>query len=163
MVRPRIPTSRQLAEGDKSRLGKRVLAAKLTAEPRAQIGLPPAPEYLPEIARAVYGFWCEQLELMQIDHKPDAQVLEAASWAYFRATEAEAMVTREGQVIDEPILYKGTPIKGAFRKKRHPASVIAAAHWKLLKVFATEFGFLPLARTRLTVDNKPQDAVLVST
>jgi len=158
MPTPRKPTKTQVSEGDKSKLGKHVLAAKLAAEPHAQSGLPPAPKHLPKRAREVYEFWREQLELMQIDHKPDAQGLEAASMAYCRAVEAEMQVTREGQVIDEPMMYKGDPIKGLFRKKRHPASITAVANWLLVKAFITEYGLTPAARTRLTADRKPEAA-----
>jgi P27 family predicted phage terminase small subunit len=95
---------------------------------------------------------------MQIDHKPDAPALEAAAMAFCRAVDAELIVTREGAVVDEPIYYKGKRLRGAFRKKRHPASVIAANNWLLVKTFAVEFGLTPAARTRLTVDRKSSDA-----
>jgi P27 family predicted phage terminase small subunit len=151
----RKPTKRKVIEGDAGMRGKHVLAAKLAAEPHAQDGLPPAPKHLPKRAREVFEFWREQLELMQIDHRPDAQALEAASMAYCRAVEAELVVTREGSVVSEPVFYKGAPVPGAFRKKRHPASTVAQVNWMLVKQFVVEFGLTPAARSRITVDRKP--------
>jgi hypothetical protein len=51
MTKRRVPTSRQIIEGDKSKVGRHVLAAKLASEPHAQDGLPPAPQYLSARAR----------------------------------------------------------------------------------------------------------------
>src|SRR6516164_2227930 len=105
MARPRIPMSRQLAEGDKSKVGKGVLRAKLAAEPHPQSGLPPAPEYLPERAREAYEFWRAELRLMQLDHRPDGPALAAAALAYSRAIEAEMLIMREGVIVKDAIFY----------------------------------------------------------
>jgi len=158
MTKRRIPTAQKVNEGDKSKVGKHVLWQKLESEPRAAHGLPGAPAHLNARARAAWNFWREQLESMNLDHACDAVALEACCMAYARGVEAELTVSREGAIIDEPILYKGVPIPGEFRKKRHPASIVAAANWQLLKIFVVEFGLTPVARTRLTVEPRRQDA-----
>ena len=153
----RKTTTQKVLEGDKSKIGKHVLQRKLDAEPRAQSGLPPAPEYLPERARDAYEFWRAELELTQLDHTPDRVALEGAAMAYCRATEAELSVSREGAIVGEPVIYRGKPLSGVTRKKKHPAVTISNAAWSLMKIFCCEFGFTPLSRSRLTVEPR-QDA-----
>jgi P27 family predicted phage terminase small subunit len=158
MPTPRKPTQQKINEGDAHRSGRQALQRKLDAEPHAEHGLPPAPEYLPERARDAYEFWRAELELMQLDHTPDRVALEGAAVAYCRATEAELTVSREGAIVDEPVIYRGKPLSGVTRKKKHPAVTISNAAWSLMKIFCCEFGFTPLSRSRLTVEPRRQDA-----
>lgn len=158
MPKPRKTTTTKVIEGDKGKLGKRKLAAKLAAEPRAEDGLPHAPGHLPERARVAWEFWREQLEFMQLDHRPDAIALEAACLNYSRAVDADIKVNREGIILEEPVLYRGEPIPGIVRRKKNPAVTVSATCWMLVKAFVCEFGFTPVSRTRLTVENKTRGA-----
>jgi P27 family predicted phage terminase small subunit len=96
-------------------------------------------------------FWREQLELMHLDHRPDAIALEGACVNYARAVEADLIVRREGIVIDEPVFYQGKRLRGVTRQRKHPAATIATGAWLLFRAFAREFGLTPLSRTRLAV------------
>ena len=153
----RKTTTQKIIEGDAAQRGKGVLQRRLAAEPRAQHGLPDAPEYLNERARAAWYFWREQLEIMQIDHAPDAPGLAGACAAYARAIESELLIEREGAVIKEPIYYKGTPVLAAYRTRKHPAVTVAHTSWAIMKAFCVEFGLTPLSRTRLSIEHR-QDA-----
>jgi P27 family predicted phage terminase small subunit len=157
MPTPRKPIQLRINEGDARRRGKHVLQAKLAAEPRAQVGLPPAPKHLPPRARDVYETWRAELRLMQLDHCPDAIALEGAAMAYCRAVEAELIVEREGAIVDDAVFYQGKCLHGVTRVRKHPAVKIAAANWLLMKMFVVQFGLTPLSRTRLTIECR-QDA-----
>jgi len=117
---PRKTTTQKILEGDAGKRGKHVLQRRLAAEPHAQVGLPDAPAHLSARARAAWDFWREQLELMQLDHAPDAIALEGACVNYARAVEADLILTREGIVIDEPTFYRGERLRGVARRKKHP-------------------------------------------
>jgi P27 family predicted phage terminase small subunit len=149
----------KIREGDRRQRGKHVLQRQLAREPHPPRGLPDPPAHLSGRAREAWNFWREQLKVMDLDCACDAVALEAACVAYARGCEAELVVSREGAIVAEPIIYRGVPIPGEFRRRRHPASVVAAAQWQLLKVFVAQFGLSPLSRTRLTVDRKSSDAV----
>jgi len=148
MPTPRKPTQQKINEGDAHRLGKHRLQTKLAAEPHAQEGLPPAPEHMPPRAHDCYEFWRAELQAMQMDCAPDAQALEAAAMAYHRATEAEKQVTREGILINDPILHQGKRAPGVTRQKRHPCVGIAARNWLLMKAFLVQFSLTPAASAR---------------
>ena len=116
----RTPTQQKINEGDAGKRGKHVLQRKLAAEPPAPEGLPDAPPHLSGRARDAWNFWREQLEMMQLDHAPDAIALEGACVNYARAVEADLILTREGIVIDEPTFYRGERLRGVARRKKHP-------------------------------------------
>ena len=148
------PTTRKIIEGDASMRGKGKLQAKLASEPIAAKGLPDCPEYLTGKARTMWDFWKTELELMQLDARPDAGMLEGAAQAYARAVEAELILDREGIIVSEPVFYKGEPLAGIERTKKHPAITVAQASWALVIKFCSEFGLSPVSRSRLTIDRK---------
>jgi len=153
----RKPTARQVIEGDKSKRGKRKLWEKLQSEPIAQKGLPACPAHLDGRARESWNFLRTEIELMQLDARPDAVALEAVCVAYARAVAADIRLNAEGTVIEEPVLYKGEALPGYSRKKKHPAVNVSFAAWAQVRAFCCEFGLTPVSRTRLTVERKEQD------
>jgi phage terminase small subunit len=95
------PTAQQISEGDPRKLGKNKLREKLASEPNASKGLPGCPEHLNGRARAAWTFWCEELGKMNLDCRPDAQMLEGACVNYSRAVQADLQIEREGITVEE--------------------------------------------------------------
>jgi P27 family predicted phage terminase small subunit len=152
--RKRKPLKQQAAAGDPRKLGKGKLQQQLDAEPIAARGLPACPEHLEGRARAAWEFWRVELEAMQLDCRPDAQMLEGACSNYARAVQADLILAKDGPVVDEVVLYKGEILIGVVRKKKHPAVAVSNAAWALVKGFCSEFGLSPVSRTRLAIERK---------
>lgn len=149
------PTQLKIAEGDRRRVGKGTLQRRLEAEPIAQRGLGDAPAHLCALARQMWDFWRLELELMQLDSRPDRMILEGACVAYARAVAADTILHREGLIVRETVLYKGVGLQNVERNKKHPAIAVSNAAWTLVKAFCSELGLSPLSRTRLAIERKP--------
>ncbi len=145
----------QIAAGDPRKIGKAKLQKRLEAEPKATHGLPDCPRHLKGRARAAWAFWKEELEVMSLDSRPDAMMLEGACVNYARAVDADLIIAAGGIVLEEPILDKQETVVGT-KYKANPAIAISNAAWKLAKGFCSEFGLSPVGRTRLAVE-KPND------
>jgi P27 family predicted phage terminase small subunit len=145
----------QVAEGDPRKIGKRKLQQRLAAEPKATHGLPSCPRHLRGRARAAWNLWREELQVMDLDSRPDAMMLEGACVNYARAVEADAAVLAEGLEIHETIYGKKGEEVG-YRRKAHPLVAVSNKSWLLCKGFCSEFGLSPVSRTRLAVE-KPND------
>ena len=155
------PIARQLAEGDPLRRGKRKLREQLAAEPKATRGLPDCPRHLRGRERAAWKFWRTELKAIKMDFRPDAMMLEGACVNYARAVRADLMIAKEGPTIDQPIFdRKGKQI--GVRVKNHPALAISAAAWRQMHGFCSEFGFSPIARTRLAIEGDDGEGDLLS-
>jgi P27 family predicted phage terminase small subunit len=141
----------QLAEGDPRKIGKRKLARRASAEPKATHVLPPCPRHLRGRARAQWNLWRGELEVMNLGSRPDAAMLEGACVHYARAVEADLIIAAAGQIVEEPILNALEIVVGT-RLKTNPAVAISAKSWLLCKAFCSEFGFSPVSRTRLAVE-----------
>jgi P27 family predicted phage terminase small subunit len=144
-----------MSAGDPRKLGKKKLAARLAAEPKATKGLPTCPRHLRGRARVAWGFWAEELEGMGIDRRPDAMMLEGACVAYQQAVQADTIVAKEGPVcrlntVDPQTKY---PIE---KLKAHPAVSISRSAWAQVRAFGTEFGLSPVSRSRLAVEKNGQ-------
>jgi P27 family predicted phage terminase small subunit len=155
------PISRQIAEGDPSKHGKGKLREKLAAEPKAARGLPPCPAHIADPrAREAWGFWAEELASMNLDHRPDAQMLEGACVNYASAVKAGLEVARLGEVFHEPILSdEKDPETGKFKtigvkQKKNLWVQVRDRSWMLVHRFCSEFGLSPASRTRLTIEKK---------
>lgn len=149
------PTTIQIAAGDPSKLGKRKLQEKLESEPAATCGLPDCPGHLKGRARQVWTFWAEELAVMNLDRKPDAQMLEGACSAYDRAVEADIEVNDRGITIEEPLVNKLGDVVG-YKIKKNPAVDVSNAAWRQVRAFCSEFGFSPVSRTRLAVEKRDE-------
>jgi len=92
-------TAQRIAEGDPGKVGKGKLQEKLAAEPKASAGLPECPSHLKGRARGAWGFWAEELVVMNLDRKPDAM-------KYLESYEIERIVGAYSDNIQFPILLK---------------------------------------------------------
>lgn len=152
-------------DGDTRKLGKAKHEAQATESVPVSSGLPKCPAHLKGVARKAWVFLSEQLATMQQDRMPDAYTLEGVCVAYSQAIAADAILEREGQVVDEPVLHQGHPVvlradeDGSnpvylFKKKPHPAEGISRRAWAQYKTFCVEFGLSPVSRVRLSVQDR---------
>ena len=96
---------------------------------------------------------------MNLDCRPDAQMLEGACVNYSRAVDADLQVAREGITVEESTLDPESGEKILLKIKAHPAIAVSNQAWRLLHRFCSEFGLSPVSRTRLTIEKK-DDGVL---
>lgn len=147
------PAVLKAAQGDTRKLGARKFAEKLAAEPKATRGLPECPRHLRGRARAAWAFWSEELEVMNLDRRPDAHMLEGACIAYDRAVEADMILADEGITVKESIIDKRGEVV-VLKVKAHPAVAISRTAWQQMRAFSTEFGLSPVSRARLTIEKR---------
>ena len=146
--RKKKPNSVQIAAGDPRKLGKRKLQEKLESEPAASCGLPDCPDHLKGRARDTWHFWARELEVMQLDQRPDAHMLEGACVAYSQAVDADLEIQRTGITIKETYIADDGDVI-ILKIKKNPAVDISRAAWTQVRMFCTEFGFSPVSRARL--------------
>ena len=122
--RKRKPTERQIAEGDPRKRGVHKLDERKATQPKTSKGLPDCPEFLGEVAKESYEFWKQELELMDMDKRPYAQVLTAVSIAW--ESVVNAYKTKDQRELDRA--------------------------QKTFRSLASELGFTPAGLERLTVE-----------
>jgi P27 family predicted phage terminase small subunit len=149
------PTSQQISEGDPRKLGVHRLEQRLEAEAKASRGLPNCPSHLKGRARKAWKFWAEELERMNLDCRPDAQMLEGACVYYEAAVECYETIQKQGRLVAKRILDPQTNTLVVANVKPHPAVAQMNAAWLLLKAFCSEFGLSPVSRTRLSIEKAP--------
>lgn len=99
--------------------------------------------------------------MMNIDHRPDAMMLEGACVNYARAVLADQQLEREGITVEEKYVDEDSGEVIVLKVKKHPAVEVSNAAWRQVRAFCSEFGLSPVSRTRLTIDtNKNADADL---
>lgn len=135
--------SQKVLEGNP---GKRALKN----EPRPTLGDPPMPEGLTADARAEWFRVLPELRKMGILAVCDGADIAGYCQARARWLQAEAIVEKEGPVVDEPVLINGVATKFV-RKKKHPAVTVSNQAAVLMKSFAAELGLSPTSRARLDV------------
>ena len=138
------PVAVQIAEGDPRKLGTHKLEQKLASEPKATLGLE-RPKHLKGLALETWNFWSEEIAIMNLDNKPDAQMLEGACIAYARAVAADQVVDLEGILV---------PTRDG--QRAHPAISVSLKAWMQVYRFATEFGLSPVSRTRLASQKRAE-------
>lgn len=155
------PAAQALADGDTRKIGANKLREKCAAEPQAGKGLPECPSHLKGRAREAWDSWVRDLEDMELDRRPDGQMLEGACVAYHRAVQADLMVGREGITRKLWGILKTTDKAGNPKQKRvllkekaHPAIAISLNAWRQVRAFCSEFGLSPVSRTRLSIEKK---------
>jgi len=94
---------------------------------------------------------------MNLDCRPDAQMLEGACVAYEAAVESYETIQKQGRLIAKRIVDPTTNKLVVANLKPHPAVAQMNAAWMLLKAFCSEFGLSPVSRTRLATET-PADA-----
>lgn len=146
------PTALQLSEGDPRKLGVHRLEQKLEAEAKSSRGLPRCPAHLKGVARKVWKIWSKELERMNLDCRPDAQMLEGACVAYEEAVESYETIQKQGRLVPKRVWDPQTSTWKLAGFKPHPAVAQKNAAWMLLKAFCSEFGLSPVSRTRLAME-----------
>ncbi len=155
--RPPKSLRQRQQEGDLRKNGAKKLQALIDAEPKTQTGLGGCPDHLTGLAREAWDRWSEQLHIMDLDRRPDAEMLEGACVAYQRAVMADEQIKREGITIKTYKEVEGEMYLTSCRK--HPAITISEAAWRQVAMFCRDFGFSPASRSRLAVQKqeKPLD------
>jgi P27 family predicted phage terminase small subunit len=113
------------------------------AEPQPARVLPQPPNFLGPAARAKWNEMAPELHRIGLLTAVDGDALAIYCTLWARLAEAEAILEREGLVIE------GEKGRGA-----HPAAAIARDCRTQLRAFAVEFGLTPAARSRLSI--KPE-------
>lgn len=134
--RPPKPTTLSWLAGDP---GKR---KRYQTEPAAPEGLPEAPDYLGDVAKAEWDYTCKQLQDMGLLSRADRTALVCYVEAWARYREAHANVAKYGAVILSP--NKNFPMPSPWH------SVMRMALKDVLSL-ADRFGLSPSARARLSV------------
>lgn len=136
---------------------------RLAAGPKAAPGLPPCPKHLRDRARSAWNFWVAELAAMKLDKRPDAPMLEGACRAYERAVKADLIIDAKGLIVQDKSMSVTKDGKKQIktvtvRTRKHPAVEISNRSWLIVKAFCSEFGLSPVSRTRLSVEQAPDDA-----
>lgn len=155
MPRKPKPIALQIAEGDPRKRGVNKLQEAASKLPKATRGLPGCPRHLSGRARYAWTFWAAELQAMGLDRRPDAMMLEGACIAYEKMTRAHEKLTKEGEVVNTPVMNSEDEVVGFTQKKNLWVSIQERA-MLLLKGFCSEFGLTPVSRERITID-KPDE------
>jgi P27 family predicted phage terminase small subunit len=142
----------QIAAGDPRKRGKHRLEALLAGQPKASPGLPSCPRHLKGRAHAAWTFWARELQAMDLDRRPDTQMLEGACIAYDAAIDAYETIKKQGRFIAKRALDPRTNALVVVDVKPHPAVRQGNQAWALMKAFCGEFGLSPVSRTRLAIE-----------
>ena len=106
----------------------------------------PAPPWMSDAAKAEWKRIMPALSRRGIVSETDLGQLESYCIAFGQAREAEAMLARDGLVIDSP--------QGP---KRHPAVGVMQTAMGEARRIAAEFGLTPVSRARLASDDDGDD------
>jgi P27 family predicted phage terminase small subunit len=150
MGRKRKPLQLQIAEGDRSRYGKRKLEERRASSIIPVSGLD-CLTHLKGRARSTWNRWKRELEIMDLDSRCDAEMLEGACIHYARAVKADLQIAKEGITVREPVIVNGHAHSTLTRIKKHPAVAVSNTSWLIVRSFCSEFGLSPAARMRLQV------------
>lgn len=152
------PIALREADGDTRRIGANKLREQIAAEPTATHGLPPCPEHIEGVAREAWEFWVAELRDMNLERRPDAQMLEGACVFYARARKADAAVDRDGITIEQSTIDEASGERILIGIKKNPAVDISKDAWTMVHRFCSEFGLSPVSRTRLAIEKKDDAA-----
>jgi P27 family predicted phage terminase small subunit len=152
------PIALEIVEGDPRRLGKNKLLEKQAREPEAREGLPRCPAYLRRNARArtTWNLWVKELEKMDLDRRPDADMLEGAVIAYAEAVACYQLVEKQGRVIPRRA-RDAAGNRVVVGMVAHPAVRQRNQALLIMRAFCSEFGLSPISRTRLSVENPAEE------
>jgi P27 family predicted phage terminase small subunit len=122
--------------------GKRPLNAQ---EPRPEAAIPECPIELGPSARAEWDRLCGQLGKLKLLTDLDRAALAAYCGAYALWAEATEAIQKYGAMVKSPTGY---PIQS-------PYVSIANRQTEIMMRIASEFGFTPASRSRITVEGPP--------
>jgi P27 family predicted phage terminase small subunit len=130
------------------------------AEPKPAMGEPQRPVGMSTAAIKEWKAIVPELARLGVLTKIDGKALAAYCMAWARWMEAEKKVVEFGILVEEPIIQRDhdgySEIVGT-RYKRNPAVSISNEAQKIMKAFLVEFGMTPSSRSRIRIENKPED------
>jgi P27 family predicted phage terminase small subunit len=113
-------------------------------------GVPKPPAHLTARAKRLWTELMREFGDIGLITGPDRYTFAVYVQATARAMEAEEILSKEGQMIDEPIVTRSGNISGT-RRKSHPM-VQAALKWHALAMqSAAKFGLNPSDRSRVNL------------
>jgi P27 family predicted phage terminase small subunit len=103
--------------------------------------VPSCPRWLPPAARTLWRSVVPQLEELGVVGGPDVATLEAYCLTYSRWRSAEALLEKEGLVVDG---HRNAP-------RKHPAAQLARDYQAAMLTLAKQLGLTPASRQTLDV------------
>ena len=138
--RPPKPTQLRVLQGNP---GKRPLPK---SEPQPRVVPMPCPRWLLPEAKREWRRVAPELRRLGLATIVDRTALSAYCQAYARWRQAEEILNREGFVFETGTGYLAP----------RPEVAIAQKSMTLMKGFASEFGFTPASRTRISLPEQKQ-------
>ena len=114
------------------------------------------PSWLSKVAKAEWRRVAKQLAALNMLRAVDSSALAAYCQSFSRWKEAEALVTKFGMVIEEPIVNKNGDVVGE-RLRRNPADIARRDALKIMQQQAALFGFDPSSRTKVKTEPVKED------
>jgi len=142
MPYPRTPTALKILAGNP---GGRPLPVN---EPKPEPTIPPCPAHLGKDARKEWKRITPELEKLGILTQIDMAGLAAYCVCYGRWVEAERMLKRHGLTVTAQSGYEA----------KSPWLTIADKCLDQMRRYATEFGFTPASRSKVSAVPSPDDA-----
>lgn len=148
----RKPTALKLIHGNP---GKRPLPEN---EPTFRGPAPKAPAYLTPRAKKLWKELLAEFGDIGLVTPVDRYSFATFCQATARAIEAEEILSRDGQSIEEPIITRQGNDTGKVKVKAHPM-VSAALKWHVLaNQAAAKFGLNPADRSRVSLPEKEESS-----
>jgi P27 family predicted phage terminase small subunit len=144
---PPKPTALKKSQGNP---GKRALNKN---EPNFS-GSPECPKWLCKEAKAEWKQVTSELEHLNMIRSVDKAALASYCQSYARWQQAEAIISKEGQTVQEPIINKSGELVG-YKTRRHPATSISKDAQAMMHRAAALFGFDPSNRSRINLPDAP--------
>jgi P27 family predicted phage terminase small subunit len=119
------------------------------SEPKFK-GVPVCPQWLIPVAKTEWKRVVPELAALDMLRSVDTSSLAAYCESYARWRQAELVITKEGQTVQEPIVNKAGEVVG-YKIRRHPAISIAKDALASMLRTSSLFGFDPSSRSRLSV------------
>ncbi len=138
--RPPKPTQLRVLQGNP---GKRPLPK---GEPQPRVVPMPCPRWLLPEAKREWRKVAPELKRLGLATVVDRTALAAYCQAYARWRQAEDVLSREGLIFETASGYLAP----------RPEVAIAQKSMQIMKGFATEFGFTPSSRSRISVPEQKQ-------
>ena len=154
------PIQTKINEGDRRGRGVHKLDQRLAALPKAQRGLPDAPDHFTHTQRGVWDVLKQRLEVMELDYSADAMILEGLCVNYVRAVEADLLLERDGCDCEQAMLDKNTGQITGYRIKNHPAVARSNMCWKAVQAFASDLGLTIVSRQRISMGESANDNMI---
>jgi len=152
MSNPRKPLAISLLHGNPSK-------RPLNHNEPAFTGRPRCPVWLHPLAKREWARIVAELAHLDMLRSTDQSSLAAYCQSYARWVEAEKQVSKEGQMVKEPVVTRSGTVTG-YRWKKHPAVTIAKDERAAMIATGRLFGLSPSSRSAIhapAIDRFPDD------